>query len=279
MGTGRGKLNVAIVMSSLVAVLSACGGGGGGGGKGTTINGRIQNAGAQTITVDALVNGEIVDSDTTDSGGRFELKVREESSTEDVRLVFDTAPILTLDILTIQNSEVSLVLSLAPDVGEVAVDTFQISTEELSCQNDESFSYIEPLVTTMAIDGGGSKSCIHTQDDCRFVIEIGGRLNVEGCSDGVLAENASEVRLSPGNMSSLNIDVGGNGIRGTNDSSVIATGFDVDITANDFGISANKNAFVQISVPVIGTCNIDGRKGAVDSSNAAIVDIGECRTS
>lgn len=305
MGRAAGRLSVAIVLTASVAVLSACGGGGGGG-KRTTINGRIQNiaevqpqfsriqqgierprswgflgvayAQASGIVVDAIVNGEVVDSDTTDSGGRFELRVREGNVTQEVRIAFNTAPVVTLDILTIENSDVSLVVSLAPEAGEVAVNTFQIATDELECQDEESFSYIEPLVTTMTV-GSGGKYCIRTRDDCRFGIEIGGRLNLQDCSDGVLAEDFSEVRLNPGAMSSLNIDVDGNGIRGTDSSSVIATGFDVDIIANDYGISANRNAFVQISVPVIGTCDIDGGKGAVDTSNSAIVDIGECRTS
>jgi hypothetical protein len=296
------RLNVSVVLTSFVAVLSACGGGGGGGGKGTTINGRIQNiaqvqleatgqqreivqrrswgflgiayAQSSNLTVDA-----IVDSDTTDSGGRFELRVREENLTEDVRLVFNTTPALTLDIIAIEDSNISLVVSLAPDTGEVAVDTFQIDTGELECQGNESFSYIEPRVTTMTIDGSGSKQCIRAQDECRFTIEIGGRLNIGGCSDGVLAEDDSQVRLTPGNTSSLNIDASGNGMRGTDSSSIIVTGFDVGIAGNDFGISANKSAFVQVSVPAIGTCDIEGKKAAVDASNSAIVDIGECRTS
>jgi hypothetical protein len=293
-----GRALVALASAVCVVALSACGSSGGGGNN-TTINGRIQNiaqvqlelegrhrivrrdrstlwgflgtAYAQTsdITVDAVVNGEIVDSDTTDSGGRFELRVRDENKMEDVRIVFNTIPALTLDIVTIEDSEISLVLSLAPNAGVVAIETFQINTSELSCQGGESFAYVEPQVTTMTIDGGGSKECIHAQDECQFFINIGGRLNISNCSDGILAENDSEVRLTPGAMSSLNIDANGNGIRGTNNSITIVTGFDVDIAGRDFGISANRDAFVQVSVPVIGTCDIDGNKAAVDASKRA----------
>lgn len=302
-----GRLNMAVVLTSFVAVVSACGGGGGGGSKGTTINGRIQNivqaqlestgrprgivrrgfwgfvgiayAQSSGLIVDAVVNGAIVDSDTTDSSGRFELRVRQENLTEEVSIVFNTAPVLTLNIVAIEDSDISLVVSLAPDAGEVAVETFQIQTDELECQGDDSFSYVGPRVTTMTIDGGGSKQCIRTQDQCRFMIDIGGRLNITGCSDGVLAEDDSEVRLTPGDTSSLNIDAGSNGIRATDSSGTIVTGFDVGIAGNDYGISANKSAFVQVSVPAAGTCVIEGRKDAVDASNSAIVDIGECRTS
>jgi len=267
-------------MTSFVGVLSACGGGGGGGNE-TKITGRIQNvvqAESSGIIVDAVVNGAIVDSDTTDSSGQFELRVREEALTENVRIVFDTDPILTLDIITIQGSDISLVVSLAPDAGEVAIGTFQIDSDDLECEGTESFSYIAPRVTTMNIDGDGGGHCIRARDECRFTIEIGGRLNIGRCSDGVSAEDDSEVRLTPGSTSSLNVQVGGRGLRATDGASIIATGFDVNIVGNDFGISAKDDAFVQVSVPVVGTCAIVGGKEAIDAGNSTIVDIGECRT-
>jgi hypothetical protein len=306
----RSVVGVSLVglSSALVAVvLSACGSGGGGG-KTTTINGRVENivqvqlehegpprvarhdhstlwgflgvAYAQTsgLVVDAVVNGEIVDSDTVDSGGRFELRVDDENLTEDVKIVFNTAPILELDILTIEESDVSLVVSLFPVAGDIVVSTFQIETRDLSCEGDGTFSYVEPQVTTMTIDGDDGKECIRARDECQFIINIGGRLNVQNCDDGVVAEDDSEVRLTPGTMSSLNIIAGRNGIRAANNASIVATGFDVDIAGREYGISAKNNAFVQVSVPIIGTCDIDGGRGAVDSNNAAIVDIGECRT-
>jgi hypothetical protein len=130
----------------------------------------------------------------------------------------------------------------------------------------------------MTIDGDDGKECIRARDECQFIINIGGRLNIQNCDDGVLAEDDSEVRLTPGTMSSLNILAGRNGIRAANNASIVATGFDVDIAGREYGISAKNNAFVQVSVPIIGTCDIDGGRGAVDSNNAAIVDIGECRT-
>jgi len=233
---------------------------------------KIAYAQTANIIVNAIVDGEIVDSDETNSSGSFKLKVPEGK----VTIQFETNPVLSFQISVIEKSDISLLVSLDLAQQQVNVNTFQMVTDTLSCKKDENFIYIEPLITEMTINGEGSSNCIKTKDDCFFNIEIGGRLNIINCDNGIISENTSEVDINPGETSSLNITSSLNGIVGTNKSIITIQGFDIDIIGGQIGIFADRNATISVSAPIIGECDIEGGDEALVVLDSAIVDIGEC---
>lgn len=321
-------LFLAILISAVSISLLSCGGGGGGNGQSSesgTINGRVsdvmmtmapmqersymlallqeiislskkanaQASGVSGITVSAILNGNTVDTDTTDAEGNFTL-----TAFGNVTLVFVTDEFtISIDISIPEGTVVNIVVTLLPDEPDpddrVEVEDLEIAGT-VRCET--GVLNISDLVNDIVIDGGGEDDCIRVEGNCTLSIESN-NLTLTNCERCIDARGTGQVTITSVDVScdasedgirsrgnsvvtldadgDIDISVGENGIRadGNSATSLSATG-DINVSGDENGIRAEGTSNVNVSAD--GECSIFGAENPVRQDGDPTIEIADC---
>jgi hypothetical protein len=293
-----------ILITTISIILSSCGGGGGDGqsSESGTINGRVsdvmmtivpmqersymlallkgifslsrtanaQAPGLSGITVSAIVNGNTVDTDTTDAEGNFTL-----TASGNVTLVFTTDEFsVSIDISIPQGTVINIVVTLLPD--EQSPDD-QVEVEDLEIAGtircETGVLNISDLVNDIVIDGGG-EDCVRVEGNCALSIESN-NLTLTNCERCIDAGGTGQVMITSGDIS---CEAGEDGIRSRGNSVVTLDALgDIDILVGENGIRAEGNSTTSLSAT--NDINVSGDENGIRAEGTPNVNVsagGEC---
>ena len=234
-------------------------------GKKIVIKGNVDNTSA---TVEAIVNGQVVDSDDTDSSGNYRVRVSNNAERVELRFITNTFNVGRVIQLT-PDSEVIFDVSIGPAV--ITINNWQVIQDRLKLSGNDTITYNEPDAD-FSINGSG-KDCIRMKGSS--VIDISARnITVVDCGEGIITEGSSSLMFDA--VEDINITARSNGIRSRNDSSVFLSS-DVGIfissnTAN--GIRSTGTSEVILDPQV--TCTIFGSTSAISEGSSAFIDTDGC---
>ncbi len=229
------------------------------------IKGNVDNTSA---TVEAIVNGQVVDSSDTDANGNYRLRVSNKDTSVQLRFVTNTFNVGRVIQLT-PDSEVIFDVSIEP--GVITINNWQVIQERLKLSGDDTITYNEPDAD-FSINGSG-KDCVRMKGSS--VLEISARnITVVDCGEGLIAEGSSSLIFDA--VEDINITARNNGIRSRNDGSVILSSDNgIFISSNtENGIRSTGNSEVIVDPQV--TCTIFGSINAISSSSTAFIDPDGC---
>jgi hypothetical protein len=233
--------------------------------KKIVIKGNVDNTSA---TVEAVVNGQVVDSVDTDANGNYRLRVSNNADSVQLRFVTDTFNVARVIQLT-PDSEVIFDVSIEP--GVITIDNWQVIQERLKLSGEDSITYNEPDAD-FSINGSG-KDCIRIKGSS--VIDISARnITVVDCGEGIIAEGSSSLMFDA--VEDINITARSNGIRSRNDSSVfLSSDNGIFVSSNtENGIRSTGTSEVILDPQV--TCTIFGSNNAISASSSAFIDPDGC---
>jgi hypothetical protein len=224
----------------------------------------------EEIEVTATQNGEIVDTALV-VDGTYELTV---PGGGEVKLDFITSSgtfTLIINVTPFSNVQLDVDLQLTPEGPLLVINTFDITSPQISTAEEESFSFIEPDAN-LTVDGQGG-SCVVASGGSVVDILVQD-LTLDNCEDGVVAVDSAEVNLEADATPTLTINASNNGIRGANQSFVGLTGIDIFITADNNGVLTENDSDVNFNPS--GNCVIEGGVQAVDQRDSSSVDTDDC---
>jgi hypothetical protein len=230
------------------------------------IKGNVQNTSA---TVEAIVNGQVVDSVDTDANGNYRLRVSNNADRVQLRFVTNTFPEVAIVIQLTPDSEVIFDVSIEP--GDITILNWQVTQERLKLSGDKIITYNEPEAD-FTINGSG-KDCIRMKGST--VIDISARnITVVDCGEGIITEGSSNLMF--GAVENINITARSNGIRSKNDSSVfLSSDNGIFISSNtENGIRSTGTSEVILDPQV--TCTIFGSNNAISAGFTASIDPNGC---
>jgi hypothetical protein len=233
--------------------------------KKIVIKGNVDNTSA---TVEAVVNGQVVDSDDTDANGNYRVTVSNNANSVQLRFVTDTFNVARVIQLT-PDSEVIFDVSIEP--GVITINNWQVMQERLKLSGNDTITYNEPDAD-FSINGSG-KDCLRTKGSS--VIDISARnITLVDCGEGIITEGSSSLMFDA--VENINITARSNGIRSTNESSVfLSSDNGIFVSSNtDRGIRSTGTSEVILDPQV--TCTIFGSNNAISASSSAFIDPDGC---
>lgn len=296
------KFILFLIIAAPLALLACDGGGDGGGGNGqtTTINGRVANVVAMNgnendsfkfaelmkalsiikeakaqggISVTALIDGVVVDSDTTDSDGFFSLTFLIDSA-ENVTLTFDIdGTIVSVSITVQEGSILNIIVTIdlnAPPGDEVDIIDEGEAQGPVNCENG-TLEITKNPGEDIVIDGGG-EDCIRTAGNCNLIIDPENifLINCENCID---ARGTSDVSLGTFD-GDIFCDAFGDGIKTVGDSTVsIDANGDINVSADENGANASGNSAITFSA---NACIFDTGEDIFDTNGNASINADGC---
>ncbi|MEW6144771.1 MAG: hypothetical protein AB1598_07095 [Thermodesulfobacteriota bacterium] len=291
-------LGVAVVASLNLIGCDDGGGGGDQGGQSTTVNGKVSNiiamkadgdetikfaelmellnfieeAKAQSgITVSALIDGEVVSTDTTDPDGSFSLTFMLESDQE-VTLNFGIdGTTVSVTIFVEQGSilDIIVVIDLSAPPGD-EVDVVEEIHDPIICETG-NLDITKTIDEDIVIDGGG-EACIMTMGNCNLTIDPE-NIILTNCDECIDARGTSKVTLtSPDGH--IACDATGDGIQTSGDANVMlnASG-KIDILAGENGVEAVGNSIVAFTAD---TCVFESGDDPFNEVGNATIDTSGC---
>ncbi len=229
------------------------------------IKGNVDNTSA---TVEAIVNGQVVDSADTDANGNYRLRVSNKADSVQLRFVTNTFNVGRVIQLT-PDSEVIFDVSIEP--GVITINNWQVIQGRLKLSRSDTITYNEPDAD-FSINGSG-KDCIRMKGSS--VLEISARnITLVDCGEGLITEGSSRVIFDT--VEDINITARNNGIRSRNDSSIVLVSDNgIFISSNTLnGIRSTGNSEVTVDTQV--TCTIFGSNNAISASSTAFIDPNGC---
>ena len=234
-------------------------------GKKIEIKGNVQNTSA---TVEALVNGQLVDSDDTDSNGNYRVRVSNNANSVELRFITNTFNVGRVIPLT-PDSEVIFDVSIEP--GVITINNWQVIQQRLKLTGNDTITFNGPEAN-FSINGSG-KDCIRLKGSS--VLDISARnITIVDCGDGLITEGSSSLTFDA--VEDVNVTARTNGIRSSNDSSVsISSDNGIFITSNQAnGIRSTGTSEVILDPQV--TCTIFGSVSAISEGSNAFIDPDGC---
>jgi len=304
----RSKMLLVLIAIALIPSLIhlGCGGGdgdGGGGGQNgetTQINGRISNVVAMTesndksikyskimdmlnfikeakaqdgIMVTAIIDGVVVDTDTTDPDGSFALSFLLDSA-ENVTLLFDIdGTEVSISILVREGSIIEIVVAIdlnEPPGDEVDIVDLAEAVGPVRCENG-TLEITKELDEDIIIDGGG-EDCIRTAGNCDLIIDPEDIIltNCQRCID---ARGTSRVTLQTFD-GDIFCDAFEDGFRSRGNAEIIIDAIgNIDILANDSGARADGNSTISFFADA---CIFDTGEETFDEQGNANIDPEGC---
>jgi len=234
-------------------------------GKQIVIKGNVDNASA---TVEAIVNGQIVDSADSDANGNYRLRVS--NDTDIVQLRFETNTFNVARVIQLTpDSQVIFDVSIEPAV--VTINNWQVIQKRLKLSGNDAITYKEPDAD-FSINGVG-KDCITMKGSS--IIDISARnITLVDCGEGIIAEGSSSLMFNT--VENINISARSNGIRSRNNSTLfLSSDNGIFISSNtDNGIRAMGTSEVKLDPQV--TCTIFGSNRAISQGPDAFIDPNGC---
>ncbi len=233
--------------------------------KKIVINGNVENTSA---TVEAVVNGQVVDSVDTDANGNYRVSVSNNANSVQLRFVTNTFNVGRVIQLT-PDSEVIFDVSIEP--GVITINNWQVIQERLKLSGNDTITYNEPDAD-FSINGAG-KDCIRLKGSS--VLDISARnITVVDCGEGLITEGSTSLTFDA--VEDVNITARSNGIRSSNDSSVfISSDNGIFISSNTAnGIRSTGTSEVILDPQV--TCTIFGSTNAISEGSSAFMDPDGC---
>jgi hypothetical protein len=234
-------------------------------GKTILIKGNVDNTSA---TVQALVNGQVVDTDDTDSNGNYRVMVSNNAERVELRFMTNTFNVGRVIPLT-PDSEVIFDVSIEPAV--ITINNWQVIQERLKLSGNDTITFDGPEAD-FSINGSG-KDCIRLKGSS--VLDISARnITVVDCGDGLITEGSTSLTFDA--VENVNITTRTNGIRSSNDSSVfISSDNGIIISSNTAnGIRSTGTSEVILDPQV--TCTIFGSTNAISEGSNAFIDPDGC---
>ena len=293
-----------ILITTISIILSSCGGGGGDGqsSESGTINGRVsdvmmtivpmqersymlalfkgsfslsrtanaQGSGVSGIAVTAIVNGNTVDTDTTDAEGNFTL-----TASGNVTLVFTTDEFsVSIDISIPQGTGINIVVTLLPDEpnpdDQVEVEDLEIAGT-IRCET--GVLDISDLINDIVVDGEG-EDCVRVEGNCTLSIESN-NLTLTNCERCIDTGGTAQVIITSADVS---CDASEDGIRSRGNSVVtLDADGDIDISGGENGIRAEGNSTTSLSAT--NDINVSGDENGIRAEGTPNVNVsagGEC---
>jgi hypothetical protein len=229
------------------------------------IKGNVDNTAA---TVEAIVNGQVVDSDDTDANGNYQLKVSNNAASVQLRFVTNTFNVGRVIQLT-PDSQVIFDVSIEPAV--ITINNWQVLQDRLNLSGNDTITYNEPDAD-FTIDGSG-KNCIHMKGSS--VIDLSARnITIVDCAGGIITESSSSLTFDA--VQNINITARSNGVSSRNDSSVFMSSDNgIFISSNTAtGIRASGTSEVTLDPQL--TCTIFGSTTAISEGSSAMIDPDGC---
>lgn len=233
--------------------------------KKIVIKGNVDNTPA---TVEAIVNGQVVDSVDTNANGNYRLMVSNNADSVQLRFVTNTFNVARVIQLT-PDSEVIFDVSIEP--GVITINNWQVIQKRMKLSGNDTITYNEPDAD-FSINGSG-RDCIHMRGSS--VLDISARnITVVDCGEGLITEGSSSLTFDA--VEDINITARSNGVRSRNDSSVfLSSDNGIFISSNtDNGIRATGTSEVILD-PLI-TCTIFGSSNAISEGSTAVIDPDGC---
>lgn len=233
--------------------------------KKIVISGNIDNASA---TVEAVVNGQLVDSDDTDADGNYRVRVSNNADRVELRFITNAFNVGRVIQLT-QDSEVIFDVSIGP--GVISINNWQVLQQRLKLSGDDSITYNEPGAD-FSLNGSG-KDCIQLRGSS--IVDISARnLVLVDCGEGIIAEGSSSLTFEA--VENINITSRSNGIRTGNSSYVFLSSENgIFISSNAAnGIKATGTSAVILEPEL--TCTIFGLDNAINEGSKALIDPDGC---
>lgn len=234
-------------------------------GKKILIRGNVDNTSA---TVEAIVNGELVDSDDTDANGNYRVRVSNNAERVELRFVTNTFNVGRVIQLT-PDSQVIFDVSIEPEV--LTINNWQVIQDRLKLSGNDTITFNGPEAD-FSINGSG-KDCIRLKGSS--VLEISARnITVVDCGDGLITEGSSSLTFDAGE--NVNVTARTNGIRSSNDSSVsISSDNGIFISSNQANGIRSTGTSEVILDPLV-TCTIFGSVNAINEGSNAFIDPDGC---
>lgn len=233
--------------------------------KKIVIKGNVDNTSA---TVEAIVNGQVVDSVDTNINGNYRVRVSNNANSVQLRFVTNTFNVARVIQLT-PDSQVIFDVSIDP--GVITINNWQVIQERLKLSGNDTITYNEPDAD-FSINGSG-KDCIRLKGSS--VLDISARnITVVDCGEGIITEGSSSLTFDT--VEDINITARSNGIRSRNDSSVfLSSDNGIFISSNtDNGIRSGGTSEVILDPQV--TCTIFGSSNAINEGSSALIDPDGC---
>ena len=134
-------------------------------GKKIVIRGNVDNTPA---TVEAIVNGQVVDSDDTNANGNYRVSVSNKANSVQLRFLTNAFNVARVIQLT-PDSQVIFDVSIEPAV--ITINNWQVTQKRLGLSGKDTITYNEPEAD-FSIDGSG-KNCIHMRGSS--IVDISAR--------------------------------------------------------------------------------------------------------
>jgi hypothetical protein len=233
--------------------------------KKIVIKGNVDNTPA---TVEAIVNGQVVDSDDTNANGNYRVSVSNNANSVQLRFVTNTFNVARVIQLT-PDSQVIFDVSIEP--GVITINNWQVIQERLKLSGNDTITYNEPDAD-FSINGSG-KNCIHMKGSS--VVDISAKsITVVDCGEGIITEGSSSLAFNA--VENINITARSNGIRSTNDSSVFLSS-DIGIFVSSNTANGIRSAGTsQVTLDPQVTCTIFGSTNAISEGSSASIDPDGC---
>ena len=228
-----------------------------------------QDSGLSGILVEAFLNGVVVASAITNSGGAFTLVV----PPGEITLVFHTQDSITSTVVTVpQGGTLTIAISIVPDEPNgIVVREMVVEQGPIVC----GIGVVEipgGEVIELIIDGGG-QDCIRAEGTCSVILNPD-NLTLQNCSSCINASNGSEVIITAQDGDFV-CQANEDGVMTENEANVtIGASNSIDISSSgNSGIKTTGSSQVQL---VSDSCTIEGPEGATNQEGDSIINTEEC---
>ncbi len=235
----------------------------------------IKEAKAQGgITVTAIVDGIVVDTDITDPDGSFMLSFLLDSG-DNITLIFDIdGTTVSISIFAQEGSVINIDVAInlnAPDGDEVEIVEMTESEGTIRCETGTVNLTTNPG-QDLIIDGGGEEDCIRTEGNCSVLVDSR-NIILTSCERCIDSKGTSQVILTANNGDIL-CDAFEDGIRAEGDASVVLdTNGDISVSAVENGAKADGNSAISFTA---STCIFDSGEDTFDEDGNAMIDSAGC---
>lgn len=234
----------------------------------------IKEAKAQNgITVTAMIDGEVVSTDTTDPDGTFSLSFLLDSA-QNITLNFDVdGTTVSVTILVEQGAilDIAVVIDLsAPPGDEVDVVDMSEVQDPIICETG-NVDLTKTIGEDLIIDGGG-EDCIRTLGNCNLTIDPE-NIILTNCDKCIDARGTSQVTLTAPD-GHITCDAAGDGFKTTGDANVsLDASGDIDVKADGNGVESDGNSVIAFTA---NSCIFDSVEDTLNESGNATIDTSGC---